>query len=112
MKTIYKSIIGALVFGSALVSCSDYLEVSSPAKTDDAFVTSSVDETFKVLSWAYAEYRQNAASGGNYHWEDCTSDAEYYPEFNSSNNTIGMLFAEEVAPPGQPSDQHRAGKQV
>ena len=101
MKTIYKSIIGALVLGSALVSCSDYLEVSSPAKTDDTFVTSSVDETFKVLSWAYAEYRQNAASGGNYHWEDCTSDAEYYPEFNSSNNTIGMLFAEEVAITGK-----------
>ena len=97
MKTIYQSILGALVLGSSLVSCSDYLEVSSPAKTDDAFVTSSADETFKVLSWAYAEYRQNAASGGNYHWEDCTSDAEYYPEYNSSNNTIGMLFANEVA---------------
>ncbi|MCR5361182.1 MAG: RagB/SusD family nutrient uptake outer membrane protein [Bacteroidales bacterium] len=101
MKTTYKSIFGALLISSTLASCDDYLEVSSPAKTDDTFVTSSVDETFKVLSWAYAEYRTNTAGGANYNWEDCTSDAEYYPEFNSSNNTIGMLFADEAAITGK-----------
>ena len=96
MKTRYQSIFGVLLLGLALTSCSDYLDVESPAKNDDTFVTSSTDETFKALSWAYAEYRQNCAAGANYHWEDCTSDAEYYPEFNSPNNTIGMLMPEET----------------
>ena len=96
MKSIYQSIFGILLLGSTLVSCSDYLDVESPAKNDDTFVTSSTDETFKALSWAYAEYRTTCAGGANYHWEDCTSDAEYYPEFNSPNNTIGMLMPEET----------------
>ena len=101
MKTIYQTIFGMLLIGSALVSCSDYLDVESPAKNDDTFVTSSTDETFKALSWAYAEYRQNCAGGANYHWEDVTSDAEYYPEYNSPNNTIGMLMPEETAITGK-----------
>ncbi len=96
MKSIYQSILGVLLLGSALTSCSDYLDVESPAKNDNTFVTSSTDETFKALSWAYAEYRTNCAGGANYQWEDCTSDAEYYPEFNSPNNTIGMLMPEET----------------
>ena len=101
MKTIYKSILGVLLIGSVLTSCSDYLDVESPAKTDDTFVTSTTAETFKALSWAYAEYRQNCAAGGNYNWEDVTSDAEYYPEYNSPNNTIGMLMPEAVAITGK-----------
>lgn len=96
MKVLYKTIFGAMIALPSLLACNDYLDVTSPAKNDDAFVTSSTDETFKALSWAYAEYRQNCASGGNYHWEDCTSDAEYYPEYNSPNNTIGMLMPEET----------------
>ena len=102
MKKTYQIIIGVLL-GSTLTACSDYLDVESPAKNDDTFVTSSTDETFKALSWAYAEYRQNCAAGANYHWEDCTSDAEYYPEFNSPNNTIGMLMPEETKISGKQS---------
>lgn len=102
MKTIYKTLFVALPLCAALTtSCSDYLDVSSPAKNDDEFVTTSVDEAFKVLSWSYAEYRQSAASGGNYQYEDMTSDAEYYPEYKSSNNTIGMLIAEEATITGK-----------
>lgn len=95
MKRILKSML-AVVLCISFAQCDDYLNVSSPSNTDDDFVTSSPVETFKTLSWAYAEYRQNAASGGNYNWEDCTSDAEYYPEFNSANNVIGMLRPTEV----------------
>lgn len=96
MKRIFKSIL-VLVLGISLTQCEDYLNVSSPSNSDDAFVTSSPEEAFKTLSWAYAEYRQNAASGGNYNFEDCTSDAEYYPEYNSANNIIGMLRPKEVS---------------
>lgn len=85
----------------SFAQCDDYLNVSSPSNTDNEFVTSSPVETFKTLSWAYAEYRQNAASGGNYNFEDCTSDAEYYPEFNSANNIIGMLRPNEASISGK-----------
>lgn len=95
MKRIIKSIF-ALALCFCFASCEDYLNVSSPSNSDDEFVTSSPAETFKTLSWIYAEYRLNAASGGNYNYEDCTSDAEYYPEYNSANNVIGMLRANEV----------------
>ena len=91
-----KSIL-ALALCVSFVQCEDYLNVSSPSNSDDDFVTSSPAETFKTLSWIYAEYRLNAASGGNYNFEDCTSDAEYYPEYNSANNVIGMLRPNEVA---------------
>lgn len=100
MKKILK-LMFILVLSISFVQCDDYLEVSSPSNSDDDFVTSSPEETFKALSWAYAEYRGNAASGGNYNFEDCTSDAEYYPEFNSSNNMIGMLRPNEVVISGK-----------
>lgn len=90
-----------MALGVSFAQCDDYLNVSSPSNTGDEFVTSSPAETFKTLSWAYAEYRQNAASGGNYNFEDCTSDAEYYPEYNSGNNLIGMLRPSEVAITGK-----------
>lgn len=96
MKRILKSIL-ALALCVSFVQCEDYLNVSSPSNSDDDFVTSSPAETFKTLSWIYAEYRLNAANGGNYNFEDCTSDAEYYPEYNSANNVIGMLRPNEVA---------------
>lgn len=102
MKRILKSML-ALALCVSFVQCEDYLNVSSPSNTDNDFVTSSPVETFKTLSWAYAEYCQNAASGGNYNWEDCTSDAEYYPEYNSANNVIGMLRPAEVAISGKQS---------
>lgn len=100
MKRILKSML-AVALCVSFAQCDDYLNVSSPSNTDDDFVTSSPVETFKTLSWAYAEYRQNAASGGNYNYEDCTSDAEYYPEFNSANNIIGMLRPNEASISGK-----------
>lgn len=100
MKRILKSML-AVALCVSFAQCDDYLNVSSPSNTDDDFVTSSPVETFKTLSWAYAEYRMNAASGGNYNFEDCTSDAEYYPEFNSANNIIGMLRPNEASISGK-----------
>ena len=77
------------------MQCSDYLETSSPGITGDDFVTSTPTETFKTLSWAYAEYRLNAASGANYGWNDPVgSDAELYPEYMSTNNVNAMLMPE------------------
>lgn len=100
MKRILKSML-ALALCVSFAQCEDYLNVSSPSNSDDDFVTSSVAETFKTLSWIYAEYRGNAVSGGNYNYEDCTSDAEYYPEYNSANNIIGMLRPNEVVISGK-----------
>lgn len=70
----------------------DYLDVSNAGQSDDNFVMSSPDEAFKTLSWAYAEYRQNAVHGGNYNWQDpLGSDAEYMSEFPTANNVIARL---------------------
>src|SRR5436190_15932406 len=64
----------------------NYLDVTSPSNVDDNFVTSTPAETFKTLSWAYANYRQNCIMG-TYRWNDpIGSDAEMYPEQSSSNN--------------------------
>lgn len=84
----------ALLAGTVLLSrCnpSDYLAVSSPANTDDLFVTSTVSETFKTLAWCYGSYRGTDAGGGNYNWNDPCTDVEYYPEYNSGNGRIGYL---------------------
>lgn len=92
-KIIYYISTLALCF--SFMQCSDYLDTSSPGNTDDDFVTSTPEETFKTLSWAYAEYRYNAASGGNYGWTDPVgSDAELYPEYMSANNINAMLLPE------------------
>ena len=72
--------------------CKDYLDVSNAGQSDDVFVMSSPNEAFKALSWAYSEYRQNAAHGGNYNWQDpLGSDAEYMSEYPSVNNVIARL---------------------
>ncbi|HET7897351.1 MAG TPA: RagB/SusD family nutrient uptake outer membrane protein, partial [Flavisolibacter sp.] len=69
----------------------DYLNTSSPSNVDDEFVTSTPSETFKTLSWCYANYRQNCIMG-TYRWNDPVgSDAEMYPEENSSNNNNAIL---------------------
>lgn len=47
----------ALALGMSFIQCSDFLETPSPGKTNDEFVTSTEDETFKTLSWCYANYR-------------------------------------------------------
>ena len=72
--------------------CKDYLDVANAGQSDDNFVMSSPSEAFKALSWVYAEYRQNAAAGGNYNWQDpLGSDAEYMSEYPSVNNVIARL---------------------
>jgi hypothetical protein len=64
----------------------NFLDVTSPSNVDDQFVTSTPTETFKTLSWAYSNYRQNCIMG-TYRWNDpIGSDAEMYPEQSSSNN--------------------------
>lgn len=94
MKTIFKLLL-VTSLGISMAQCSeDYLDVSSPGNTDDAFVTSTPAETFKTLSWCYGNYRQSVVAGGNYNWEDAISDVEYYPENDSPNNVIGKLHPE------------------
>ncbi|MBW4888419.1 RagB/SusD family nutrient uptake outer membrane protein [Mucilaginibacter sp. HMF5004] len=69
----------------------DFLNVSSPSSVDDSFVTATPSETFKTLSWCYANYRQNCVMGG-YRWNDPVgSDGEYYPESGSTNNLNAIL---------------------
>ncbi len=72
--------------------CKDYLDVSNAGQSDDNFVMSSPNEAFKTLSWAYAEFRTNAAAGGNYNWQDpLGSDAEYMSEYPTANNVIARV---------------------
>ena len=47
MKKIFQSIF-ALMLGMSFAQCSDYLDVSSPSNTDDAFVTSSPTEVMQL----------------------------------------------------------------
>ena len=69
----------------------NFLDASSPSNVDDKFVTSTPSETFKTLSWCYANYRQNCIMG-TYRWNDpIGSDAEMYPEQSSSNNLNAIL---------------------
>jgi hypothetical protein len=78
--------------------CKDYLDVSNAGQADDNFVMSSPGEAFKALSWVYAEYRQNAAQGGNYNWQDpLGSDAEYLNEYPSANNVVARLQPNAIA---------------
>ena len=89
-KIIIYSCLALLPFMFA--GCKDYLSVSNVGQSDDSFVMSSPTEAFKALSWAYAEYRQNAAAGGNYNWQDpLGSDAEYMSEYPSANNVIARM---------------------
>lgn len=93
MKKI-KNILYLSILCGSLIGCADYLDVSSPEKTDDVFVTSTVDETFKTISWCYANYRQNCAMGV-YSWNDpIGSDIESYPESGSGNNANARLQVE------------------
>src|SRR5215510_13537713 len=89
-RLIYFITVIALCFG--FTQCKkDFLNPTSPSNVDDAFVTSTPSETFKTLSWAYANYRQNCVMG-TYRWNDpIGSDAEMYPEQTSSNNSNAIL---------------------
>jgi starch-binding outer membrane protein, SusD/RagB family len=84
--------IAALALCLTFMRCNKgYLVVSSPSNTDDNFVTATPSETYKTLSWCYANYRQNCVMG-TYRWNDPVgSDAEYYPESNSANNYNAIL---------------------
>lgn len=96
MKRILKYM-AAFVLCFSLTNCDDYLNTTSPENTDDDFVTSTVSETAKTLSWAYANYRQNCLMG-TYAWNDpISSDVEHYPEQNSANNINARLKPESLA---------------
>lgn len=89
--------ISALALCCSFAQCSDYLNVSSPQNTDDEFVTSTTSETFKILSWCYANYRQNCVMGA-YRWNDPVgSDSEIYPEQGSPNNSNARLQPEQLS---------------
>lgn len=92
----FNNYILVLVLCMFCVRCKDYLEVSSPSNADDEFVTSTPSETFKTLSWCYANYRQNCAIS-LYSWNDpIGSDAEMYPEANSTNNINAIMTPENL----------------
>lgn len=81
-----------VLFPLAFTECEDYLDVTNPGQASDNFVLSSPSEAFKTLSWVYAEYRTNAAAGGNYLYQDpLGSDAEYMSEYPTANNVIARL---------------------
>lgn len=86
MKRTIKYIVG-IALCVAFTQCKkNYLTATSPSNVDDDFVTFTPSETFKTLSWCYANYRQNGIMG-TYRWNDpIGSDAETYPEDGSSNN--------------------------
>ena len=89
-------VILAVLAGTIMGGCKDYLDTSSPANAEDEFVTTTPSEAFKVLSWCYANYRQNAAVP-LYWWNDPVgSDIEMYPEANSTNNLNAKMRAEEM----------------
>lgn len=96
MKT-YIKYIAAVTLCLSFTQCKkSYLDVTSPSSVDDNFVTTTTTETFKSLSWCYANYRQNCIMGG-YRWNDPVgSDAEYYPEDGSTNNLNAILRSDQL----------------
>ncbi|MBQ9660062.1 MAG: RagB/SusD family nutrient uptake outer membrane protein [Bacteroidales bacterium] len=93
MKKILYTVL-ALAACVSLTQCNNFLNTPSPAQSDDAFVTSTVSETFKTLAYCYGTYK-SVAGGGNYNWND-VGDAEYYPEYMSNNGRIGYLRPKEA----------------
>ena len=79
-------IVFAALCNLLFVQCSDYLETSTPANTDDGFVTSSPSEAFKILSKTYADYRQSAWYGTYRYNDPFGSDVEIYCEGSGSAN--------------------------
>ena len=88
--------ISAFVLSITFIQCEDYLSTSSPSNTDDEFVTSTISETFKTLSWCYANYRQNCVTGLYAYNDPVGSDAEMYPEANSTNNINATMHPENL----------------
>ena len=87
-----KIYVAAVALCTTFTQCNkDFLDANSPSSVDNAFVTTTPTETFKILSWCYANYRQNCIMG-TYRWNDPVgSDGETYPEENSSNNQNAIL---------------------
>ena len=86
-----RSLIILCICSVLFTQCKDYLDTPSPGVVDDNFVTTTPKETFKTLSWAYANYRQNSAIP-LYNWNDpIGSDAEMYPEQASTNNINAIM---------------------
>lgn len=77
MKKLLYIFLTALMLTS--VSCSDYLDVSSPSSVDESFVFSTPDEAYKVLVGCYEIWRgcNNALF---YDVQVVGSDAECHPE--------------------------------
>lgn len=94
MKTLYRAFMGlGAIMLLSQCDADEFLNVTSPDKTDNAFVTSTVTEATKCIEYCYNRLRSNAG-GGNYNWNDSQSDAEYYPENGSNNGSIGYLHPE------------------
>lgn len=94
MKRLINYIAGVMLCITFAQCKKDFLNTTSPSNVDDNFVTSTPAETLKTLFWGYANYRQNCIMG-TYRWNDPVgSDAETYPEENSSNNMNGILRPE------------------
>jgi len=96
MKT-YIKYIAAVAVCLCFTDCKKtFLDATSPSSVDDSFVTSTTTETFKSLSWCYANYRQNCIMS-SYRWNDPVgSDAEYYPEDGSTNNLNAQLKTDQL----------------
>lgn len=98
MKKIFKLFVLSACCLS-LASCEDYLETSSPANMDDTFATSSPSEALKIMSKAYATYRQGGAMFSLYDWNDpLRSDMEYYCEGPGPNTKYALMMSELSAP--------------
>lgn len=76
--------------------CNNYLETSSASNASDEFVTTTTTETFKTLSWCYANYRQNCIMGVYRYNDVFASDAEHYPEANSTNNVNAKMRPQDL----------------
>ena len=93
----------SILYIAAILACisftkckQEFLDARSPSSVDDEFVTTTPAETFKILSWCYANYRQNAVMG-LYRWNDPVgSDAEIYPEDGSSNNLNAIMRSDQL----------------
>ena len=82
--------ISALALCCSFAQCSDYLNTSSPENTGDEFVTSSTSETFKILSWCYANYRQNCIMGA-YRWNDPIGSCLLYTSPSPRDRSVSRM---------------------
>ncbi|MCL2027859.1 MAG: RagB/SusD family nutrient uptake outer membrane protein [Bacteroidales bacterium] len=102
MKKIMKYTVCLVLILGTTTQCKDYLEVKAPHRNDDAFVTSSLSETNKLLSYLYGEYRTNIIKGRNYMFQDpIGSFAEFNHEAASTNNRNARMEGHLMANLGE-----------